>query len=295
MTTPLLPLEAAARAICTAQGLTFVRHVGDGAFKTTFHVHLADGTPQALKVYRANNTPERVAREIDAMKRCAHPHIGRFTLVATHQDVTGQYAYSLEEFLPGGTLADRLAAGPMSAAEVQALGTALIDAVGHIAGLELVHRDLKPENVLFREDGTAPVVTDFGLVRDLAARSITQTFLMQGPGTPLYASAEQLNNDKAIIGWRADQFSLGVLLSYCAFGSHPYAEPGDEPMDAITRVVQRAGPSTTFVEAAEIAGLPTLIRMVAPWPVQRFRTFALLAAAWAGQGAAGAVPNEETR
>ena len=275
-------LEPVARAICEANSLTFVRYVGAGAFKQTFEVQV-DGVSHALKVYNANNNPERAAREVDAMTRCTHQSIGRLIEISAYEVPAGRYAFSVEEYLGGGTLSARLSGGPMSPSEVFRIGVSLVDAVAHIAGLDLVHRDLKPDNIMFRADGVSPVVVDFGLVRDLGARSLTQTHVMQRPGTPLFAPAEQLLNDKTNINWRADQFSLGVVLSYCAFGVHPYEALGDTSFDIIARVAERSDPGSSFVDAAHAAGLPVLVKMVQPWPVQRYRTPDLLSSAWGTQ------------
>jgi serine/threonine protein kinase len=276
-----MKFQHVAQAICTAKAIGFQRYVGAGAFKETYEVSIA-GVPYALKVHNAANSPERSTREVQAMVRCAHANIATLNAIDVHVLNSVQYVYSIEEFLPGGTLSERLAAGLMSQAEVQSIGTALIDAVAHIAALDLVHRDLKPDNIMFRADGQV-VVVDFGLVRDLGAQSLTHTHLIQGPGTPLFAPAEQLNNEKSLIDWRSDQFSLGVVLAYCAFGHHPFQAPGDGNLEIVTRVSARAGIPDGFGLAARSAGLPVLERMVSPWPVQRFRTPSLLASAWRDQ------------
>jgi hypothetical protein len=67
------------------------------------------------------------------------------------------------------------------------------------------------EQKLIWSDPT-PALVDFGLVRDLSETSLTASWLPRGPGTPLFASPEQLNNEKALIDWRSDQFSIGVIL-----------------------------------------------------------------------------------
>jgi len=88
--------------------------------------------------------------------------------------------------------------------------------------LDLVHRDIKPANIMFKEGLETPVLVDFGIVRDLAATSLTQTWSPIGPGTPFFASPEQLNNEKHLIDWRSDQFSLGVTLYFARTARHPY-------------------------------------------------------------------------
>ena len=280
---PLPDLERVAREICTTEGLRFQGHVGEGSFKQTFKVRY-NGVWNALKVYRSGESIDRVIREIKAMARCNHPNIARVTRVDRHTIGSSSFLYSLEEFVGGGSLAARLSdQGQYTLTTVQSLGTQLIDAVSHIEALGLVHRDLKPDNVMLREDGETPVLVDFGLVRDLAAVSITPTWAIHGPGTPLYSSPEQLLNQKTLINWRSDQFSLGVTLSYAAFAFHPYQSKGDLPVDIVNRVSERKCPTSRFYDAAARIGLTALPKMVSAWPVERFRKPHDLARAWIDQ------------
>lgn len=273
-----------ARLACDASGLSFGAKVGAGAFKQTFQVAAAGGESRALKVFDPQKVSPRAEREVEAMKKCKHPGIARFDYIAQLKHEGAAYTYSVEEFLSGGTLTERMRQ-PMTAQQVSALGAALIDAVAHIAGLGLVHRDLKPDNIMFRDrDGGAPVIVDFGLVRDLSRSSLTKTWVVQGPGTPYFAAPEQLNNDKHLIDWRADQFALGVVLGMCLTGVHAWAQPGATIPATVDALAARAGPAPSFVDACAKAGLPLLAKMVAPWPVQRVRTPGELATAWAAQG-----------
>jgi serine/threonine protein kinase len=203
--------EVVAREVCTERDLSFGELVGSGAFKHTFRATAADGSYLALKIYKS--TSARDAREVSALKRCNHSSIARLLDVGARVSNGTSYAYSLEEFLDGGTLTRRLAAGILDGKRLLDLGTPLISAVGHIADLGLVHRDLKPDNIMFRGADGPPVVVDFGLVRDLGEESLTKTWAGRGPGSPFFAAPEQLNNDKHLIDWRTDQFGLGVVLS----------------------------------------------------------------------------------
>lgn len=273
-------LTEVAQAFCLTNGHQFLGLVGAGAFKETFHVVLATREHQALKVFHPGFSPERTSREISAMQRCSHPNIARLTEIAQFYHDGIQYLISIEEFLPGGTLTFRLQSGLLSRAEVRYIGSQLVNAVAHIASQDLVHRDIKPDNILFRADGTTPVIVDFGLVRDLVRTSLTESWYMRGPGTPYFASPEQLRNEKPMIDWRSDQFSLGVVVALSIFGLHPYQEPSASLTQTVDCVAERRSQATQFIESARRAGMGFLIRMTAPWPVERFRTPADLQRTW---------------
>jgi serine/threonine protein kinase len=269
-----------AKAVCGANGLTLVASVGAGVFKQTFHVTTADGGSKALKVFNANNRNARVEREVEAMSRCDHPNIAKFDLIAALEFDGDEHLYSLEEYISGGSLEERLSFGNLERADVISIGIPLVNAVAHIAGHDLVHRDLKPANIMLREDSGSPVIVDFGLVRNLDATSITETWIPQGPGTPLFAPPEQLNNEKHLIDWRSDQFALGVVFTMCVTGIHPYQDEGEQSSHAVERVASRGSLPVWFPEWANKHNLGPIYRMVQPWPVQRFRLAEELVVAW---------------
>ncbi len=264
-------------------GYSYGGGIGQGTFKETYLATKADGTKLALKVLRPGFSTERGVREVDAMKRCSHANIIGLVDLAEFDHAGTKYLYLVETFMGGGTLADRLAGGLLSRDEVLALGDELIRAVGHIADNDLVHRDLKPANIMYSAPNSEAVVGDFGIVRDLKKESITKSYLLSGPGTPFFAAPEQLNNEKTLIDWRADQFALGVTLALAHFGFHPYKEESDDDNQAIARVAVRSGPSAKFTLAVAAAKLPVLVKMVAPWPAERVRVPSALLTEWRNQ------------
>ena len=280
---PIYTLEPVARAICAAAGYTFGGGIGQGTFKETYLATKADGTKLALKVLRPGFSPERSDREVDAMKRCSHPNIVTLLELAEFEHAGAKYGYLVEGYLGGGTLDDRMQRNLLSRGQVQTLGDELIRAVAHIADQDLVHRDFKPANIMYPSDDAEAVVVDFGIVRDLKKESITKSYLLSGPGTPFFAAPEQLNNEKALIDWRTDQFAIGVTLALAHFGFHPYREDGEDDNQAITRVAGRSGPSAKFTQAIGAANLPVLGKMVQPWPVERVRTPSALLEGWRKQ------------
>ncbi|MEA2163768.1 MAG: hypothetical protein QOK37_1895 [Thermoanaerobaculia bacterium] len=264
--------EEIARKIAAQEKLTFVKPSGQGAFKHTFQVTTPAGEEFALKIFKSAVLTERTSREIDAMQRCKHPNIACVLALGQFVDGGETFVFSAEEFLGGGSLGERLARGLMSRNAFYPIALQLAGALAHIAALDLVHRDLKPDNIMFRDSGDTPVIVDFGLVRDLNASSMTASWAMRGPGTPFFASPEQLNNEKQMIDWRSDQFGLGVTLVVALTGRHPYGLLND-PADAIvTSVADRKALAPDVVAECRRQGWNALVKMVQPWPVSRYRT-----------------------
>jgi serine/threonine protein kinase len=265
-------LESVATAIAKEIGLSDLQFCGHGAFKETFRSRDERGDFVALKVLdRSKCNIVRTKREIEAAQRCNSPSIAKIKQFGQYVDLQNQpFDYVIEEFFAGGTLQDRLANGPMAPNDVKELGFALCEALAVLHQLRLVHRDVKPENIMFRDATGDPVLVDFGLVRDLAQTSLTLTWLPQGPGTPLYSSPEQLNNEKNLIDWRSDQFSVGLVLGLCLTGEHPFYSSGMTMGDIVDAMVLRRRCSSAFRAAATAGGCAFLIKTMAPWPVQRF-------------------------
>ena len=262
-------LAGFARVLCQQRNCSLIRELGAGAHKRAYLVE-KDGARFALKIapITASLKP-RFEREAAALTGCAHPAVAQ--LHETYAVTSGNQEFwvSIEEYLPGGTLAERFAAGPVEHSLIRNIGLSLADALDHLRDRNLVHRDIKPANILFRTSETA-VLTDFGIVRMLDAPSLTQDFLPQGPGTPLYASAEQLLNEKELIDWRTDQFCLALVLAQGILGWLPFA-PENDAMLAIARVAKRECLPADSRNGLIESEFSALVKALAPWPAQRHR------------------------
>ncbi|GAB3760204.1 serine/threonine-protein kinase [Microlunatus parietis] len=193
----------------------------------------------------------RVLREAQALARIDHPHV-----VAIHNivDVPGElHPWLVMELVRGGTLDDRLAAGPMAPAEVAAMGRGLLGALraAHAAGI--CHRDVKPANVLLRPDGR-PVLTDFGIA-DLADTS-RLTMTGELTGSPAYIAPERLHGKEG--NPASDLWSLGMLLYVAVEGVHPLrrstaVETLAAVMSGVVPAATRAGALGPALEAVLVA------------------------------------------
>ena len=119
----------------------------------------------------------------------------------------------------GGTLDERLEAGPLPLDEMGRILDWIAPALDKVHRQGIIHRDLKPSNILFDEDDK-PYIADFGLAR---LTKETMRFSRTGyvVGTPTYMSPEQARGDKDI-DHRSDIYSLGCMLFEMLTGEPPY-------------------------------------------------------------------------
>jgi tetratricopeptide (TPR) repeat protein len=149
---------------------------------------------------------DRFLREARHASRLHHPGI-----VSVHQvgRADGR-SYMVCEYVDGITLRDRIARGPLPAAEAARLVAQIADALDHAHSLGVIHRDIKPSNILIDREGR-PRVADFGLARQTSAEA---TLRNDGNplGTPAYMSPEQARGEGQRVDVRSDVYSLGVVL-----------------------------------------------------------------------------------
>lgn len=271
---PRTEIEKAAIDYCKKQGFAFNGYAGGGTYKAVFKICDSEGRFYALKIGLNSGISPREKREIEAIARCNHQNICRVHKIGTCLIDGTTYPFIIEDFFSSGTLSAFCNKnGLLSLKQALCIGKNITDVLAHLKNLNLVHRDIKPDNILLRKSIFDPVLVDFGLVRDITAKSLTQTWVMSGPGTPYFASPEQLNNEKGLIDWRSDQFSLGVLLSLCYLGLHPYQHDGEPlySLATVERVASREKNREKFKSKAIEGKIPFLVRMTAPWPIERHR------------------------
>ncbi|MFJ3876265.1 serine/threonine-protein kinase [Streptomyces sp. NPDC090077] len=159
---------------------------------------------------------ERAIREARALARLAHPNVVTIHHIVEPAPGTEGHPWIVMELLKGGSLHDRLAAGPMPLPEVVRLGLDILSALRAAHAEGVLHRDVKPANVLLRPDG-AGVLTDFGIAALHGATALTSTGVLIG--SPEYIAPERCRGEEGLAA--SDLWSLGMMLYVAAEGTHP--------------------------------------------------------------------------
>jgi serine/threonine-protein kinase len=179
------------------------------------------GRQVAVKTIDLRNLPDesgaaRFEREARATAGLSHPNV-----VTVHDSgVEGDTAYIVMELLPGPSLADLLAKGPLPVDEVIEVGRQVASALDAAHARGLVHRDIKPGNIAYAADGRVRVL-DFGITQLAEApgsQALTATHMVMG--TAEYLAPEQAMGGR--VDGRADLYALGCVLYALLAGRPPF-------------------------------------------------------------------------
>ncbi|MEU6097705.1 serine/threonine-protein kinase [Streptomyces sp. NPDC047079] len=231
----------------TCGGFRLLGRLGAGGMGVVYLGEDDTGRQAAVKIMRSEYADdavfrERFHREARALAAVSSPHV----VEVVHLPTAGEMPYLVTEYVSGGSLAERLEAGPLPVEDVARLAEALAWALETIHAAGIVHRDLKPSNVLLGADG--PKVIDFGIAQLADATAVTRTGWRLG--TPGYLAPEQLATGTA--GPAADVYTWGLVVASAALGRHPF---GTGPAEALAYRIQHTTP--------DLSGLPPhLVRAV---------------------------------
>lgn len=239
------------------------------AFHRVLHKEVAIKLP-TLNPINETEFRQRFQKEIQTIAQLQHP-----AMIAVYDaGLYDQRPYLVMEYLPGGSLEDRLGReGRLSPAEVARIVGQVAEALDYAHGRTIVHRDIKPGNILLDADGN-PKLGDFGLLK-IAASSISSASRMIG--TPSYMAPEQIEGTP--IGPGADIYALGVLTYELLTGQLPFhgtmAEVCAGHLHRSPRSLRDLNP--TLAPALDIV----VLRALSKHPADRYPTARAFAAALA--------------
>jgi serine/threonine protein kinase/tetratricopeptide (TPR) repeat protein len=225
-------------------------------------------------------TAESVARfeaEARAISALNHPHIAT---IHAMDEIDGS-RFLVLEFLPGGTLRERLREyrdrnQPFPIREAVSQAIEMAEGLGHAHRNGFVHRDMKPENVMFTAEGLLRI-TDFGLAK--SAGSIELTRAGSTVGTAAYMAPEQaIRNETSP---RSDLFSLGIILHEMIAGKRPFS--GESEFATMYSMVHDPPPPLRQLRPEASPALERIVlRLLEKDPSKRYPSGEALAAELAG-------------
>ncbi len=232
------------------------------------------------EVYRARDTklrrevaikvlPEELSRDKERLARFERE--ARLLASLNHANIATLHGleesdgarFLVMEFVPGETLAEKIARAPLAIDEALSVFAQIAAALEAAHEKGVVHRDLKPANVKVTPKGQVKVL-DFGLAKALGDGS-PETDLSQSPtltrptatgvilGTAPYMSPEQARG-KAVDP-RTDIWAFGCCLYEALVGRSPFV--GETLTDTFARILEREADWDALPETA-----PTDVQML---------------------------------
>lgn len=197
----------------------------------------------------------RFRREARLLAALNHPNIA---VIYDIIDRENEPCYLILEYVPGQTLAERIAESPLPLKDALEICLQISEALAAAYAKGIIHRDLKPANVKITQTGEIKVL-DFGIAKALSpADKIQGTAVTQEGhliGTPAYMSPEQMRGK--LVDHRTDNWAFGCVLYEMLTGR--LAFEGETISDTIAFVLQRE-PDWTKLPADLPANLSVLLR-----------------------------------
>lgn len=202
------------------------RRLGAGGMGVVYLGSDRRGQRVALKVIRPDLAEDRefrsrFAREVSAARRIR----GGCTARLVAADLEADRPWFATQYVPGPSLHDKVnEEGPLPAAQVASIGSALAEGLLAVHEAGVVHRDLKPSNILLSPKG--PRIIDFGIA--WATGASTLTHVGTAVGSPGFLAPEQVRG--AAVTPATDVFALGATLAYACTADSPFGHGSSEVM-----------------------------------------------------------------
>src|SRR5882672_741617 len=212
-------------------------------------VYLAEDLVLRRRVALKFLTPE-LARDPDARRRFLNE--GRAAATLGHPNAAVLYEVGTEgddlflamEYVPGVSLRELLADGPLQWVEVLDSALEILAALREAHAKGIIHRDIKSQNVRRTPDGRIKVL-DFGLAKIVGGSTITREGSIIG--TVAYMSPQQVVGED--LDGRSDLYSLGIVMYELLTARLPFS--GDQEV-AVAHAVLHEDPITIRELAPEV-------------------------------------------
>jgi len=194
-----------------------IEKIGEGAFGSVYYAQEEPSKKEcAIKVIdleAAEEELEDIQEEIRTLSDCK----SEFTVQYYGSILKGTKLYIIMEYLAGKSVAEQLAAGTLSEAQVAVICREVLQGLAYLHAQGRIHRDIKAANILISAGGSVKLA-DFGVSASLT--NVTKRYTIVG--TPYWMAPEVIT--EAGTDYRADIWSLGITCIEMVKGSPPYSE-----------------------------------------------------------------------
>eukprot|EP00027_Filamoeba_sp_ATCC50430_P015879 CAMPEP_0168570156 /NCGR_PEP_ID=MMETSP0413-20121227/16567_1 /TAXON_ID=136452 /ORGANISM="Filamoeba nolandi, Strain NC-AS-23-1" /LENGTH=524 /DNA_ID=CAMNT_0008602753 /DNA_START=138 /DNA_END=1714 /DNA_ORIENTATION=- len=174
--------------------------LGRGSFGVVYRGFVR-GTSVAIKhLSLAGNDMSAIEQEVEFMRNLPHPNVLQFMGLGNSPNCI------ITEFISGGDLWSWVEKHKKNQNDIGHCAWTELDALKKVA-----HRDLKPQNLLVTSEGVVKIA-DFGLSKVSSSVSNLNKKSADIAGTPKYLAPELLDRKKPKDFFKADIYSLGILL-----------------------------------------------------------------------------------
>ena len=203
----------------------YVDMIGSGSYSNVCRVVMhTTGQQYACKIVSRkllidHDIFDKFEREVRLMESLHHPNVVQLYDVVYQPD----FIFLILEYCPNGELYDMISKhGKCDEEKARRIFRQIANGLQYIHSKGITHRDLKPENILL-DSNFSPKIADFGF-----CQTCNSSKLLRSPCGSLYYACPEIIQNIPYNGYKADIWSLGVLLYILLTGSLPWRSLNQE-------------------------------------------------------------------
>lgn len=173
------------------------------------------------------------------------------------------------EDMEGISLQQYLEGKPIGLNDFFKISIQLTDGLSGIHSHHIIHRDINPNNIIINPTSLDIKIIDFGISSELSQEISDIQQVEQFEGTLKYLAPEQTGRMNHVTDFRADFYSLGIIMYQMLIGKVPF--DSDDPLELVYSHLAKYPPTVTEINPKIPSQLAALVRkLLAKTPEERY-------------------------